>query len=366
MVRSNRSDPSVTALRGSFTDVGSVKVGHFARNSRGWLTGTTVLLTPHGAIAGVDVRGGGPGTRETDLLRPENLIQKVHAIVLSGGSAFGLASAQGVMEYLEESGSGFPVGQDPSWVVPIVPGAVIFDLGRGGKFVNRPDSSFGYRAAKLAKSVSSDVGCVGAGLGARSGGLKGGIGMASTRLDNGHIVSALAVVNSIGSVINPDTCLPWHESVTRLRRPDAGDRRALRDYLSQLAAPVATPEDSQIASSLNTTIGAVATNMRLSKSECTKFAAVAHDGLARAVRPAHLMNDGDTIFGLSVGPGDLVLSENEPVFSDPVGRPALLNTVLAAGADVFAQACTEAILQASSAAGLVSYRDLCPSAFVGQ
>ena len=161
MVRSNRSDSSVTALRGSLTDVGSVKVGHFARNSRGWLTGTTVLLTPNGAIAGVDVRGGGPGTRETDLLRPENLIQKVHAIVLSGGSAYGLASAQGVMEYLEESGSGFPVGQDPSWVVPIVPAAVIFDLGRGGKFVNRPDSSFGYRAAKLAKSVSSDVGCVG-------------------------------------------------------------------------------------------------------------------------------------------------------------------------------------------------------------
>ena len=366
MVRSNRSDPSVTALRGSFTDVGSVKVGHFARNSRGWLTGTTVLLTPHGAIAGVDVRGGGPGTRETDLLRPENLIQKVHAIVLSGGSAFGLASAQGVMEYLEESGSGFPVGQDPSWVVPIVPAAVIFDLGRGGKFVNRPDSSFGYRAAKLAKSVSSDVGCVGAGLGARSGGLKGALGMASTRIASGHIVSALAVVNSIGSVINPDTCLPWHESATPLRRPNASDRRALRDYLSTLSAPVATIENSQIASSLNTTIGAVATNLRLSKSECTKFAAVAHDGLARAVRPAHLMNDGDTIFGLSVGPGDLVLSENEPVFSDPVGRPALLNTVLAAGADVFAQACTEAILQATSAAGLVSYRDLCPSAFVGQ
>jgi L-aminopeptidase/D-esterase-like protein len=348
------------------TDVGSVKVGHFARNSRGWLTGTTVLLTPNGAIAGVDVRGGGPGTRETDLLRPENLIQKVHAIVLSGGSAYGLASAQGVMEYLEESGSGFPVGQDPSWVVPIVPAAVIFDLGRGGKFVNRPDSSFGYRAAKLAKSVSSDVGCVGAGLGARSGGLKGGLGMASTHIASGHVVSALAVVNSIGSVINPDTCLPWHESATPLRRPIASDRRALRDYLSTLSAPVATIENSQTASSLNTTIGAVATNLRLSKSECTKFAGVAHDGLARAVRPAHLMNDGDTIFGLSVGPGDLVLSENEPAFSDPVGRPALLNTVLAAGADVFAQACTEAILQASSAAGLVSYRDLCPSAFVRQ
>jgi L-aminopeptidase/D-esterase-like protein len=370
MAHSDRSQSSVNSLRGSLTDVGLIKVGHFVRKSRDWLTGTTVILAPLGATAGVDVRGGGPGTRETDLLRPENLIQKVHAIVLSGGSAYGLASAQGVMEFLEETGSGFSVGKDPSWVVPIVPGAVIFDLGRGGKFANRPDSTFGYRAAKLAKSVSSDVGCVGAGLGARSGGLKGGLGMASTRLEDGHVVSALAVVNSIGSLINPDTCLPWHESATRLRRPNASDRRMLRDYLSSLATPVATVDSPQTTSSqtssLNTTIGAVATNLRLSKSECTKFAAVAHDGLARAVRPAHLMNDGDTIFGLSVGPGDLILSENEPIFSDPVGRPALLNKVLAAGADMFAQACTEAILRASSCGGMLSYRELCPSAFVSQ
>ena len=159
-------------------------------------------------------------------------------------------------------------------------------------------------------------------------------------------------------MINPDTCLPWNESVTRLHRPNASDRKALREYLAALTTPVASTEGS-----LNTTIGVVATNLRLSKSECTKFAAVAHDGLARAVRPAHLMNDGDTIFGLSVGHGDLVLSENEPIFSDPVGRPALLNKVLAAGADMFAQACTEAILTATSAGGMVSYRDLCPSAF---
>jgi len=357
----NRSQTVVSALNDSFTDVGSVKVGHFARSSRGWLTGTTVILTPSGAIAGVDVRGGGPGTRETDLLRPENLIQKVHAIVLSGGSAYGLASAQGVMEYLEEAGCGFPVGKDESWVVPIVPGAVIFDLGRGGKFVNRPDSTFGYRASQSARTKATAVGCVGAGAGARSGGLKGGLAMASTCIESGHVVSAIAVVNSIGSVINPDTCLPWNDSPTRLRRPNATDRRALREYLLDLATPVASTEGS-----LNTTIGVVATNLRLSKSECTKFAAVAHDGLARAVRPAHLMNDGDTIFGLSVGHGELVLSENEPVFSDPVGRPALLNKVLAAGADMFAQACTEAILYSTSAGGMVSYRDLCPSAFVSQ
>ncbi len=370
MAHSDRSQSSVNSLRGSLTDVGLIKVGHFVRKSRDWLTGTTVILAPLGATAGVDVRGGGPGTRETDLLRPENLIQKVHAIVLSGGSAYGLSSAHGVMEFLEETGSGFSVGKDPSWVVPIVPGAVIFDLGRGGKFANRPDSTFGYRAAKLAKSVSSDVGCVGAGLGARSGGLKGGLGMASTRLEDGHVVSALAVVNSIGSLINPDTCLPWHESATRLRRPNASDRRMLRDYLSSLATPVATVDSPQTTSSqtssLNTTIGAVATNLRLSKSECSKFAGVAHDGLARAVRPAHLMNDGDTIFGLSVGPGDLILSENEPIFSDPVGRPALLNKVLAAGADMFAQACTEAILRACSCGGMLSYRELCPSAFMSQ
>ena len=330
MARPQRSSSELTTLGGSFTDVGSIKVGHFARSSRGWLTGTTVLLTPAGAIAGVDVRGGGPGTRETDLLRPENLIQRVHAIVLSGGSAYGLASAHGVMEYLEETECGFPVGKEPSWVVPIIPGAVIFDLGRGGKFTNRPDSTFGYRASQSAKIRSTDLGCVGAGVGARSGGLKGGLGMASTRIESGHVVSAIAVVNSIGSVINPDTCLPWNESMTRLRRPNASDRRTLRDYFSSLTMPVA------------------------------------HDGLARAIRPAHLMNDGDTIFGLSVGPGDLVLSENEPIFSDPVGRPALLNKVLAAGADMFAQACTEAILHATSTGGIVSYRELCPSAFVSR
>ena len=361
MDRSDNTPTPAPALNDSFTDVGSVKVGHFARTSRGWLTGTTVILTPTGAIAGVDVRGGGPGTRETDLLRPENLIQKVHAIVLSGGSAYGLASAHGVMEYLEEAGCGFPVGRDEAWVVPIVPGAVIFDLGRGGKFINRPDSTFGYRASQSAKTRTTAVGCVGAGVGARSGGLKGGLAMASTQIDSGHVVSAIAVVNSIGSVINPGTCLPWNESSTRLRRPNVSDRKALREYLTSLETPV-----TSTAASLNTTIGAVATNLRLSKSECTKFAAVAHDGLARAVRPAHLMNDGDTIFGLSVGQGELVLAEREPVFSDPVGRPAVLNKVLAAGADMFAQACTEAILHATSAGGMVSYRDLCPSAFVSQ
>lgn len=357
MVRTMRSDENGTPVRNSFTDVGSVKVGHHSRSSRGWLTGSTVILTPAGAIAGVDVRGGGPGTRETDLLRPENLIQKIHAIVLSGGSAYGLASAQGVMEFLEKSGNGFPVGQEPSWVVPIVPAAVIFDLGRGGVFVNRPDSTFGYRAATSAKDSMTNSGNIGAGIGARSGGIKGGLGMASTRIEGGHIVSAIAVVNSIGSVINPSTCLPWNESQTRLRRPSASDRQRFREYIATKTPPTSTE------SSLNTTVGVVATNLRLSKSECTKFAGVAHDGLARAVRPAHLMNDGDTIFGLSVGPGDLVMSDNEPIFNDPVGRPALLNKVLAAGADMFAQACTEAILQASSIGGMLSYRDLCPSAF---
>jgi L-aminopeptidase/D-esterase-like protein len=182
--------------------------------------------------------------------------------------------------------------------------------------------------------------------------------MASTQIEGGHIVSAVAVVNSIGSVIDPDRGLPWIESATRLRRPNAVDRRTLREYLVSQLAPSATPSQS-----LNTTIGAVATNLRLSKAECTKFASVAHDGLARAVRPAHLMNDGDTVFGLSVGHGDLVVSENEPIFNDPIGRPALLNKVLATGADMFGQACTEAILQATSAGGMLSYRDLCPSAF---
>ena len=344
---------------GSLTDVGAIKVGHFSRTGKGYLTGTTVVLTGQGAVAGVDVRGGGPGTRETDVLRPENLVQRVHGIVLTGGSAYGLGAAQGVMDELEHQHIGYPVGDSPQWVVPIVPAAVIFDLGRGGNFSMRPDSSFGRRAAKRATSHTDHMGTVGAGVGARSGGIRGGLGMASMTFSDGVIISALAVVNSIGSVINPETALPWDLNQGRLQKPSAVDRRRLNNYLSSLLQGSKKLESP----SLNTTIGVVATNQSLTKSECKKFASVAHDGLARAIRPAHLMNDGDTIFGVSVAQEDLTLQAQEAAFIDPHGRPAFLNAILAAGAQVFSRACTEAVLTATSTKTLPCYRELCPSAF---
>jgi L-aminopeptidase/D-esterase-like protein len=325
-----------------------------------------VIVAEAGATAGVDVRGGGPGTRETDLLRPENLVQQVQAICLTGGSAFGLAAADGVMQVLEERGLGFPVG-GLSAVVPIVPTAVIFDLGRAGSVANRPDPSFGRRATEAAfrrRPVVHTHSAIGAGIGARAGGLQGGIGMASQIVDMSTIpgttdhflgsdpivVSALAVVNAVGSVIDPRTARPWEEFIAPawpvLRPPSLSDQRRFMAYLTSLS--------SQQVSPLNTTIGVVATNAPLSKAECSKFAAVAHDGLARAIRPAHSMHDGDTIFGLSSSPvTGLAL----------INSPAVMNALIQAGAETFAIACTRAVINAASVGGPPSYRDLCPSAF---
>jgi len=337
-------------MAGCLTDVDGVLVGHHQRRSRGWRTGTTVVLCPAGATAGCDVRGGGPGTRETDLLRPEAMIEQVHGVCLSGGSAYGLAAADGVMAWLEDRRIGFPVGTEPHQVVPIVPAAVIFDLGRGGVFANRPDQRFGWRAASAARPRACATGAVGAGTGAVAGGLQGGVGRAALTLPSGIVVAALAVVNAAGQVIDPSTALPWHLDGLRLRRPNAGDRSALQDHLRDLAAP------------LNTTIGVVATSARLTKAECTKLAAVAHDGLARAVRPSHSMFDGDTIFGLATGAIELP-ADSAPGFRAPRSRAGALNDLLRASADCFALACTNAIVDTASVGGPPSYRDLCPSAF---
>ncbi|TFH21182.1 MAG: peptidase S58 family protein, partial [Acidimicrobiales bacterium] len=161
---------------GSITDVPGIRVGHHQRSGRGWQTGTTVVFAPDGATPGVSVRGGGPGTRETDALRPENLVEQIHAICLTGGSAYGLAAADGVVGWLEEQGLGFPVGSplDPVGVVPVVPAAVVFDLGRGGNFSNRPNADFGRRAVTNARRAQRSWGSVGAGTGAKAGGLQGG------------------------------------------------------------------------------------------------------------------------------------------------------------------------------------------------
>lgn len=339
---------------GSLTDVPGVLVGHHQRVGRGWRTGTTVVLTPQGATGGVDVRGGGPGTRETDLLRPENLVQHVHGICLSGGSGYGLAAADGVVQHLAERGIGFPVGSEPGWVVPIVPGAVVFDLGRGGRFDHRPDRSFGQRAAAAARARPERQGTVGAGTGAIAGGLQGGVGSASTVLADGTVVGALAVVNAAGSVVDERTGLPWAADGLGLRTPSAADRRRLAIHLRQVRAT---------APPLNTTIGVVATSARLTKAECTKLAAVAHDGLARAVRPAHSMHDGDTIFALATGRTELPPSDGDVLFRAASGRPTALNRLLEAAAVVFALACSRAVVEARSVpGGPPCYLDLCPTA----
>lgn len=352
---------------GSITDIAGVLVGHAQRVRRGWQTGTTVVHVPAGATPGVAVRGGGPGTRETDALHPENLVQQIHAVCLTGGSAFGLASADGVVRWLEQRDLGFPVGRPPDHegVVPVVPAAVIFDLGRGGVFANRPDAMFGERAISRATRRQRAWGAVGAGTGARAGGLQGGVGTASTvvtlpgalygdgEADRHATVGAVAVVNSNGSPVDPSTGAPWVDGGLRLRRPGAGERRALAEALTG-SAVAPTPD------SLNTTIGVVATSAALTKSEASKMASVAHDGLARAIRPAHSMVDGDTIFTLATG--DVDLGSLPAAMRSTPSRQGALNLLLAAAADTFAAACTHAVIAADTIGDSPAYRDLCPSA----
>ena len=364
--------PTPTPL-GSITDVPGIRVGHHQRIGRGWQTGTTVVYAPDAATPGVSVRGGGPGTRETDAMHPENLVQEIHAVCLTGGSAFGLNAADGVVQWLESRGLGFPVGREPdlAGVVPVVPAAVVFDLGRGGVFANRPDAAFGERAIRNARRTPQAWGAVGAGTGARAGGLQGGVGTASTTVrlpgmlvdaaaPEGSVievvVGALAVVNSNGSPVDHSTGLPWEPTRSGLRRPTADDRRRLVSRLNgQALGPV--------PGSLNTTIGVVATSAKLTKSEVAKMTSVAHDGLARAIRPAHSMFDGDTIFGLATGVTDL---GNLPAaMRSTPSRQAALNLLLAAGADAFACACTHALMSATTIGEAPAYVELCPSAFRG-
>lgn len=253
------------------TDVPGVRVGHAGRRGDGWLSGVTVVLPPPGTVGSVDVRGGGPGTHETDALDPTTLTAVVDAVVLTGGSAFGLAAAGGAQRWCEEQGRGFAV---PGGVVPIVPAAAIFDLGRGGDFAARPDAAMGHAAAAdaAARREGHDVarGSVGAGTGALigRGQFKGGVGTASITLPDGVVVGALAVVNALGLPFDP------------------------------AAAPAA---GAGALPALNTTLVVVATNAVLDKSECRRTASAAHAGLARALNPSHTLADGDTVFCLATG-----------------------------------------------------------------
>ncbi|MGI8416238.1 MAG: P1 family peptidase [Nakamurella sp.] len=348
---------TVHGYRNSLTDVAGIRVGHHTQVGDGYLTGTTVILAPPGGMtAGVDVRGGGPGTRETDLLDPTAAMEKISAIVLTGGSAYGLAAASGVAQELADRGIGFRVGSAADEVVPIVPSAVLFDLGRGGEFRATPGEDAGRAAVKAADDEPAvGQGCIGAGTGAAIAGMKGGIGTASAVLGDGTTVSALVVVNAHGSPVDRLTGMLsgsrvlLRGDVHGLLAPAANEAAAVLAACRPRSVNPATPPTAQTVQ--NTTIGVVATDATLTKAQCTKFAGIAHDGLARAINPVHTLFDGDTLFGLSTG-------------RRPTPDLAGLHDILCAAGDVVTRAVVRGILAATSvttsAGHWPCYTDLAP------
>jgi L-aminopeptidase/D-esterase-like protein len=328
-----------TGLLNSITDVPGVMVGHYTDIDAA--SGVTVVLCVAGAVCGVDVRGSAPGTRETDLLDPVNLVEEVNAIVLSGGSVFGLSTADGVVKWLAERGHGFELSE--GHVAPIVPAAALFDLGRGRDYVPPIGPEWGFRACESATSGTTELGCVGAGTGAVSGGLKGGIGAASELLPSGVVVGALIAVNSLGSTINPDEGALWEA-----RLEIAGEFAPLAHRRVRL------PDSELPMLPSNTTIGVVAVNAALTKAQCRKVAQMAQDGLARAIRPAHTMFDGDTIFCISTG--EVRLNDGQGFFPVPMAKA--VNEIGASGADCVSRAVIRAILEAHSMGNILAFRDL--------
>jgi L-aminopeptidase/D-esterase-like protein len=318
----------------SLTAVPGIRVGHHTLDERP--TGCTVILADDGAVGGVAQRGGAPGTRETDLLDPLNLVDRVNAVVLSGGSAFGLDAAGGVMRFLDEREIGWPT---PSGRVPIVTGAILFDLGVGSNPKVRPTADCGYRAAGNASASPVREGSVGAGAGAtigKFGGagrpMKGGIGTAAAVMPGGLIVSALVAANAAGDIIDPDT-----GQVVAGVRTAGGQLADLRRIIrsGQMLQPPRPGE--------HTTIGVVATNARLTKAQANRLALMADDGLARAIFPSHTEGDGDTLFALATGQW--------------TGN-ASISTIGAIAADVVARAVVRAATEATSVAGIPAVRDL--------
>ncbi len=315
--------------------VPGVRIGH-ATDLEG-LTGCTVVLCERGAVGGVDQRGGAPGTRETDLLRPMHLVEKVHAVLLAGGSAFGLAAADGVVRYLEERGIGFDARVAK---VPIVPAAILFDLDLGDPQA-RPDAEMGYTACEAADDGPVAEGNVGAGTGATAGkilgigrAMKSGLGTAAFDLGGGLVVGALVAANPLGDIVDPET----GEVLAGVRRPRSDRPGGTLDVMRSFVGKVAL----RFASS--TVIGVVATNARLTKEEANKVAQMAQDGIARAVRPAHTLFDGDTLFALSTG-----------------NKRADVNLVGAYAAEAVALAVARAARAAEGAGGLPAWRDLAPA-----
>ena len=321
---------------GSITDVTGIEVGHHTLAARP--TGCTVILARGGAIGGVDVRGGAPGTRDTDLLDPVNTVQEIHGVVLSGGSLFGLDAVSGAVRWLEENGTGLD-----AWgvTIPIVTGAILFDLGLGDASI-RPGADCGYAAAAVATAGPVESGSVGAGTGATVGKLagldramKGGIGTAAVELPGGIVVGAIVAVNAVGDVIDPAT----GEIVAGVRSEDGSGLADAR--LLVRGRPGLVGDSGE-----NTTIGVVATNASLTKAEANKLAQMAHDGLARAVYPAHTPWDGDTLFALATGEAD--------------GEADLI-VLGAVAADAVAAAILEAVRSATGLEGIPSVSDLAGS-----
>jgi len=318
---------------GGLTEVPGISVGHYSDYAGA--TGCTVVLCPEGAVGGVDVRGGAPGTRETELLGPTRLVEQVQAILLTGGSAFGLSAADGVMHYLEERGYGHPVGD---MVVPIVPAAVLFDLGLG-EAQARPNAEVGYASCLAGTQGEIAEGSVGVGTGATVGKLlgmewamKGGLGTTSERLGEGRIVAALVAVNALGDIVDPESRV----ILAGARSPQTGG------FLDTLAALKARPSVAPPPN--NTTLGVVATNIPLSVTEANTVAQMAHNGLALSIRPAHTRFDGDTIFALSLpGPGI---------------EPLEVSLVGAVAAELVAQAVVRAVQLAVGLHGVPAARDI--------
>lgn len=333
MARAGSAREMDSRVSGSIIDVTGIKVGHFTDSRRP--TGCTVILAEDGAIAGVDVRGAAPGTRETDLLNPINSVQQAHAIMLSGGSAFGLDTGTGAMRFLEERGIGFDVGVAR---VPIVPAAILFDLGVGDAKI-RPDAEAGYKACKAATSTPPAEGNIGAGAGATVGKLfgmaramKSGIGTASITLD-GITVGAIVAVNAVGDVTDPGTGKVIAGARTK-------DGKALVNSMAALLRGEAIPP---LMAGTATTIGVVATNVVLSKVQASKVAQMAHDGLARTINPVHTAYDGDTIFALATGKSS---------------KPANVTLIGALAAEAMAQAVVRAVRAARGITGFPCAGDL--------
>lgn len=317
-------------MHGAITDVPGIKVGHYTDLKAA--TGCTVVLCEEGAVGGVEVRGAAPGTRETDLLRPLHLVERAHAVLLAGGSAFGLDAAAGVMRYLEEGGHGFDAGVAK---VPIVPAAILFDLAIGDVRI-RPDAEAGYQACLAASDGPVAEGNVGAGTGATIGKLlglryamKGGLGTASQKIGGGIIVGAIVAVNAMGDVVDPET-----------GKILAGARKPVIGGFLNSAERIKGSLAETILAFTNTTIGVVATNARLSKEGVNKLAQLAHDGCAYAIRPSTML-DGDALFALSLG--------------DKRGD---LSAIGAACAEVMAEAVVRAIKKAESLHGIPAHRDI--------